>query len=307
MNRIWVLSLALAMLMCCVGCGSADPGTETVVDVNETQLLETVTQEPTETEAVEETPEEFVKTNLGGGAKEDVYFPEVYDLRMYAPKNGNTRFEIDFKAPEGLSIVAVAFVGEDFAKTPEGWSPDPVVCAGDGQQAAYRYEAEEKTNGAEQTFVFEIETELLDQSNGVEVHFCDENYESMSWLLVYHTQYDNQVTNGTPVGDIQVLETSVQGDVEAHSVTMQSLDNGYVRFVIDYTAPEKLWGAFLNAPNGDRFVRYGFYTTSDREAIVVDIAQDKLEGQKEAIVAFYEYFWEIFQEDGCKIFIEGIG
>ena len=306
MKKVFALALVFAMFLCCAGCGSSAPAAKTettVADTTEAQLQETevATEAPTEAEVLEEAPYEYVMTNLAGGAMEDEYFPEVYDLRMYAPKNGNTRFEIDYLAPADLKVVAVAFVGEEFAKTPEGWSPEPIICAAEDQQAAFRYEQEEKTSGEAQTLSFEIETDLLDSSNGVEIHFCDENYVSMSWLLVHHNQFNNLITNGTPVGDVKTLETSIRGNVEVHSFMMQTLDNGYVRFTVEYTAPKELYVAFLNAPAGDRFLRYGFEVEDSRNVIVSDIPENMLEGQTEVAVSFYEFFWHIFDGSDSRI------
>ena len=313
MKYVMALFLALAMVMCCVGCGASNSSADTVTTeatVTETQPqeTETVIQGSTEAEVIEEIADEYVMTNLGGGAKAEEYFPEVIDLRMYAPKNGFTRFEVDFKATEGLRPVAVTYVGEGHEKAPEGLSIDVITYAKDSQNAAYWYEAEELTTGEEQTFAFDIETDVLEQSNGPEIHFCDENYESMCWLLIYHTQYANQVTDGKPVGEISILKTSSQGDVEVHSVTTQALDNGYVRFIIDYTAPATRYISFFNSPAGNRFWRYTVEPTSgEREVIVMDIEQDKLEGQTDLIVSFYEYFWENFMEDNSRVFVEMIG
>ena len=313
MKRILALFLAMAIVMCCVGCGASNSSadtvtTEAIVTETQPQETETVIQESTEAEVIEEVADEYVMTNLGSGAKAEEYFPEVIDLRMYAPKNGYTRFEVDYKAPEGLRPVAVAYVAEEHVKAPEGIVTDAVTYVKDKQQASYWHEAEEKTTGEEQTFAFEIETDVLEESNGPEIHFCDENYESMSWLLIYHTQYANQVTDGKPVGDMKVLKTSSQGDIKAHSVTTQALDNGYVRFIIDYTTPANRYISLYNAPSGNRFWRYTLEpTTGEREVIVMDIEQDKLEGQTNLIVSSYEYFWENFMEDNSRIFVEMIG
>lgn len=307
MKRVFTVILALIIVFGCAGCGSTTPAPEStevatiVTEVTETQTIET-------TEAVEEGADEYVMTNLGGGMKAEEFFPEVMDLRMYTPKNGYTRFEVDYKAPAGLTPVAVAFAASNHEKAPEGFAAESITYAGNKENAAYWYEAVEQTNGEVQTFAFQIETDVLEDSNGPEVHFCNENYESMSWLLIYHTQHANQITNGTPVGDITVLNTSIHGDVVAHSVTMQELNNGYVRFTIDYTAPAGCYIGFLDSPSGNKFLRYSVEetTSNKRDVLVVDIAQDKLDGVESVTVSFYEYFWEIFTENSSKIFVEVI-
>ena len=82
---------------------------------------------------------------------------------------------------------------------------------------------------------------------------------------------------------------------------MQTLDNGYVRFTAEYTAPMELYVAFLNAPAGDQFLRYGFEAEDSRNVIVSDIPENMLEGQTEVAVSFYENFWHIFDGSDSRI------
>lgn len=221
MKRILALFLAMAIVMCCVGCGASNSSadtvtTEAIVTETQPQETETVIQESTEAEVIEEVADEYVMTNLGGGAKAEEYFPEVIDLRMYAPKNGYTRFEVDYKAPEGLRPVAVAYVAEEHVKAPEGIVTDAVTYVKDKQQASYWHEAEEKTTGEEQTFAFEIETDVLEESNGPEIHFCDENYESITHFLSFldmpidtadfvFVLGDNQISVGGSVSPLHIV------------------------------------------------------------------------------------------------------
>lgn len=94
---------------------------------------------------------------------------EVFGCRMFTLDNGYTRFEIDYQTADGLYPIAFAYVGED-------------------HHPAFWFEPRIPTTSHRDTLVFEMETGVLNQSNGPDVHFQNRNYESVSFILIYLDQ-----------------------------------------------------------------------------------------------------------------------
>lgn len=94
------------------------------------------------------------------------------------------------------------------------------------------------------------------------------------------------LTDGMPLGEAVELPSFV-GEIRGeapytfHSCTAQPLDNGYIRFSIDYTAPEHLSGAFTYylAPHDNHSLDKVLYFASGREgrqSVALDIPADEI-------------------------------
>lgn len=274
MKKLICIVVALVVCLGCTGCGSAPAAQKTVA------ATETAAAEPVATvEAAETQPQEIVEeTEPAPVAEEsaDVYYKnpniqvgyetgdrmlEVFDCRMYPQDNGKTRFEVDYKTVEGLQPVVFAHL-DDGNDEPDYW-----------------YEAENVTTAEENTLVFEMETDMLYQTFGPDVHFRDQFGFTQSWVLIYHTEQMFQVTEGNPVGEPAEWLIDTEGKVTVYSAHMQALDNGYVRFTVDCKPQKDRYISFYNPPEGSRFmcVTQEATTSGQRETIMVDVRAEDVD------------------------------
>lgn len=92
------------------------------------------------------------------------------------------------------------------------------------------------------------------------------------------------LTDGTPVGKPEKLSFSVSNQLKAgvtavkvHSIKQQKLNNGYTRFIMEYTAPAGYTIAVFNPPNGSvLMLNSNRRTSSGREAVQFDISDQEL-------------------------------
>lgn len=93
-----------------------------------------------------------------------------------------------------------------------------------------------------------------------------------------------ELTSGTPNGAEQNINYTINDNmpdghdiISIHSYTYQELDNGYLRFTMDYTMPAGLSVYVFNPPEGDLIGLWGSGTTSqDRSTLQFDIPADDL-------------------------------
>ena len=98
------------------------------------------------------------------------------------------------------------------------------------------------------------------------------------------TTISYNITDGNPVGEPKEVNYNTWHDDpdelpgEIHSITSQSLDNGYTRYSVQYTVPEMLNISVFNPPNGDKFMYCDFniFTSSEKSTLVFDIANENL-------------------------------
>ena len=87
-----------------------------------------------------------------------------------------------------------------------------------------------------------------------------------------------KLSNGKAIGAVEDIYFSSanqmrNGNVQIHSMTQQTLDNGYRRFSLTYTAPAGYSIAVFSPPNGEVFMlRSRGTTTSNKENIQFDIS-----------------------------------
>ena len=76
------------------------------------------------------------------------------------------------------------------------------------------------------------------------------------------------------------------GSYTIHSYTAQPLDNGYIRFTIEYTAPKGMRVAAFNPPNGDIFKLFGTNTNDKRESQSFDLKADDVHTVESIAISF---------------------
>lgn len=87
----------------------------------------------------------------------------------------------------------------------------------------------------------------------------------------------------------EVLRYRTDGQITIYEATAQLLDNGYVRYNIDFSASKGRLISFFDPPNGNRFMRIRYSeTTGERETIVVDIKQEDNNAISTITMNFYE-------------------
>jgi len=90
------------------------------------------------------------------------------------------------------------------------------------------------------------------------------------------------VTDGKPVGEpMDILWSDVnnlkRGSVNVHSCTAEELDNGYIRFSIDFTARQGMPFSIFDPPNGEHFMMIVPTTSGERENITYDIKAEDIQ------------------------------
>lgn len=101
-------------------------------------------------------------------------------------------------------------------------------------------------------------------------------------------------TNGMPSGESRPVETDCvnrleEGSVTVHKCTVQPLDNGYVRYTLNYTAPQGLGISIYDRPNGDLFTLKtdAFKTSGIRSTFTFDVQTEYAVASAEICVKFF--------------------
>jgi len=99
------------------------------------------------------------------------------------------------------------------------------------------------------------------------------------------------LTEGIPQGSAKTLRWTTnnmlqRGSYTIHSYTAQPLDNGYIRFTIEYTAPKGMRVAAFNPPNGDIFKLFGANTSDKRESQSFDLKADDVHSVESITISF---------------------
>lgn len=104
-------------------------------------------------------------------------------------------------------------------------------------------------------------------------------------------------TNGMPSGESSPVETScvnrlAEGSVTIHSCTVQPLDNGYVRYTLDYTAPEGVTISIFDRSTtggngGDLFsLMDPSETSATRSTLTYDVQTERAAAASETCIKF---------------------
>ncbi len=162
---------------------------------------------------------------------------EIHSFRMEEQEGGTIRFTVEYTMPERLYISVF--------DSPNGDNINLVSNA--------------ITVPGKSTFNFELDAAAFSRSETVVLNFYSEDSNR---YFVFFSPADNlPAAGGNPVGDPRDVvyqtnnELSEGKDIaEIHSFTMQELDNGFLRFTIEYTMPERLQITIFNPPDGDLFL-----------------------------------------------------
>ena len=99
------------------------------------------------------------------------------------------------------------------------------------------------------------------------------------------------LTNGKPVGAVKTPRRRESNQLQSgsyaiHTYTAQTLDNGCIRFTIEYTAPQGLRAAVFNPPEGDWFKLFGARTSGSREIQTFDLTAEEVRSVKLINIGF---------------------
>ncbi len=113
-------------------------------------------------------------------------------------------------------------------------------------------------------------------------------------------------TEGKPVEDSREVAYTKSGaalkagDVVIHSLTVQRLDNNYVRITMEYTVPADTRICVFNPPNGDVFKLFGSNATGEgNESMVFDLSLEDIATITSVNVNFYTS-----DQDRCFVFFD---
>ena len=102
-------------------------------------------------------------------------------------------------------------------------------------------------------------------------------------------------TSGMSSGESSPVEAScvnrlAQGSITVHSCTVQPLDNGYVRYALNYDAPEGLNVSIYDRPSGDLFnlTMDTFRTLGIRSTLMFDIQAECAAAASEICIKFVQ-------------------
>ena len=102
-----------------------------------------------------------------------------------------------------------------------------------------------------------------------------------------------KLTDGTPAGESRAVQTTTnnmlkEGSFTVHSCALQPLDNGCVRYTLEYTAPKGLNISVFSPPNGELFMQMDNSGTSgSRDALVFDLKAEDA-SQTSISISFYQ-------------------
>ena len=111
--------------------------------------------------------------------------------------------------------------------------------------------------------------------------------------VTYKTKSNNRLSDGYPIGGPYELRYSVEnemksGKVEVHYLTVQKLNNDYLRFTFSYNAPAGYGISAFSPPNGQFFMVLPKGSTSSGEDIIqFEIHEDDLNASNYLTIKFY--------------------
>lgn len=165
---------------------------------------------------------------------------------------------------------------------PEGY---PIFAEGYGGETYEYTVSPNKTTGKRQTIAFDIPTENCDvMSNYWIVLYVGDPYTSTDWMGLGISPWERLMvcSEGTSVGEVKRYTPSfANGHCECHSLTTQELDNGYVRFTMDFTAPKGLQVIFNAVRSNEEWNTLVSYTCTElasdgRQILVWDVPKEDI-------------------------------
>ena len=112
------------------------------------------------------------------------------------------------------------------------------------------------------------------------------------------------MTNGQPAGDVIEPAYTERNNLQTvsfavHSLQLQPLDNGYMRFRVAYSSDTEMYCSAFNPPDGSLFMRTGTISAAEDGLLEFDLKTVDLEAVDTVTMKFYvsgdEYFFVFFQ------------
>lgn len=193
---------------------------------------------------------------------------EVFSVTETLLKNGNLRYEVEYRATAGMTV---------FAFDP----PDASLLQAQSSQP---------TSGGREIFTFEVTPSVMNRIQYITISFSSEVDEGCYWVYLEKNSYFASITEGNPVGEAQTLKVHSDRKVKVHSLRAQLLDNGFVRFTIEYTTSPGRHVSFFNPPYNDRFIYLSRHTaTGERDTYMLDVPKADIDAVSDISVKFYDY------------------
>jgi len=191
---------------------------------------------------------------------------EIFGWTETILENGNVRYEVEYQATAGLYVNAF--------DPPNG--------------ELYDVTREQKTSGQRETFAFEVEKSVLDQIQFVTVGIWSEEAGNF-WTGIEKNWYNAAVTEGEPIGEAKKLKVKSDSKVKVYSLQAQQLDNGYVRFTMEYKTSKGRGVSFFNQPDNDHFIYLmDNAATGGQDTYVVDVPKADIDAVSEITMKFYK-------------------
>jgi hypothetical protein len=192
---------------------------------------------------------------------------EFYDLTKSMLENGNIRYELEYHATAGMNVTA----------------------ADASNAELYQVTRQQPTSGRREVFAFEVDKSIADQVGDICITFTSEMDEGEFTVYTWKNEYLAMATEGNPIGEAKPVEAKTNSKkVTVHSLTAQQLDNGFVRYTVEFTTLAGRNVSFFTPPSGDIFMYFGDRTTGERDTLVVDIPQADHEAATDISMKFYD-------------------
>lgn len=192
---------------------------------------------------------------------------QVFDYSAETLSNGNVQLSFDFQAPSGMNVTiwGIPSMGESWSEL---------------------FLRDTKSTGEKESYTVSINKEIMDTLDGI---FFGCYNDGDAYMFGIYLLKNDLKTNGTPTGTAKNLQYGTDGQITVYGVTAQMLDNGYVRYTIDFSVSAGRFISFFDPPNGDRFMRVRYSeTTGERETMVIDIKQEDNNAVSDITMKFFE-------------------
>lgn len=242
--RSILLCFLLAVLLLC-GCGSSG-GTNTANTVGEPWEVPYLTTSGLRTSCV-----------------------EICSLTAQKTSDGSTRFTLDYNAPAGWEILAF---------DSEGGNPLALdsmsETSGTRERRALTLTPEQVESIKEASFYFRSDR---DETEHFSVFFFPENgFQYTDSYYEDEEAYSGLLTDGQTVGEkreayCEVMDRLPGEESAVHGLTVQDLDNGYTRLVLDYTLPLGCEISIFDSSGKGCFQGYAAHTPGGRAELAFDL------------------------------------
>lgn len=197
---------------------------------------------------------------------------EVFGLTVLELEDGSLRYTLDYQAPAGMECAVLS-------------DPEGVVSA----------HADELTGSERASFQFIMSPEQQKAcvDIGVILRYADDDLFAVIWHPGVKAEYGESVSAAPqpvdepvsaapqPVGEPRAVQYMIRGELpadgEIHSFTAQELDNGDVRYTLEYTLPADL-NTMVSEHNGQRFAVFLDPTEAERAKLVFDLSEEQSGG-----------------------------